>query len=82
MIEIGFLDILHGSASLTQMLSSSAWHRKHTSTGDHESTIDYARFSLMATRALRRRLDDPSQRASLETIVAILTFAAFAVGVD
>ncbi|TFB00597.1 hypothetical protein CCMA1212_007554 [Trichoderma ghanense] len=78
MIEIGFLDILHGSASLTQMLSSSAWHRKHTSTGDHESTIDYARFSLMATRALRRRLDDPSQRASLETIVAILTFAAFA----
>ncbi|KAL7947636.1 hypothetical protein V8C42DRAFT_318341 [Trichoderma barbatum] len=78
MIEIGFLDILQGCASLTQMLSSSAWHRKLMGTGDHESSIDYARYSLMATRALRRRLDDPAQRASLETIIAILTFAAFA----
>ncbi|KAK4073217.1 transcriptional regulator family: Fungal Specific TF [Trichoderma aggressivum f. europaeum] len=78
MIEIGFLDILQGSASLTQMLSSSAWHRKQVGTGDHESSIDYARYSLMATRALRRRLDDPTQRANLETIIAILTFAAFA----
>ncbi|KAL6872179.1 hypothetical protein J3F83DRAFT_638975 [Trichoderma novae-zelandiae] len=78
MIEIGFLDILQGSASLTQMLSSSAWHRKQMSTGDHESSVDYARYSLMATRALRRRLDDPAERASLETIIAILTFAAFA----
>lgn len=82
MIEIGFLDILQGSASLTQMLSSSAWHRKQVGTGDHESSIDYARYSLMATRALRRRLDDPTQRANLETIIAILTFAAFAVGDD
>lgn len=82
MIEIGFLDILQGSASLTQMLSSSAWHRKQVGTGDHESSIDYARYSLMATRALRLRLDDPTQRANLETIIAILTFAAFAVGVD
>ncbi|UKZ81556.1 hypothetical protein TrVFT333_009328 [Trichoderma virens FT-333] len=78
MIEIGFLDILQGCASLTQMLSSSAWHRKHVGTGDHESSIDYAKYSLMATRALRRRLDDPAQRANLETIIAILTFAAFA----
>ncbi|KAH0496028.1 hypothetical protein TgHK011_009546 [Trichoderma gracile] len=78
MIEIGFLDIVHGSASLTQMLSSSAWHRKQMGTGDHENSIDYARYSLMATRALRRQLDDPAQRASLETIIAILTFAAFA----
>ncbi|KAL6787438.1 hypothetical protein V8C43DRAFT_276626 [Trichoderma afarasin] len=78
MIEIGFLDILQGSASLTQMLSSSAWHRKQVGTGDHESSIDYARYSLMATRALRLRLDDPTQRANLETIIAILTFAAFA----
>lgn len=82
MIEIGFLDILHGSASLTQMLSSAAWHRRQTSTGDHESSIDYARYSLMATRALRRRIDDSAQRATLETIIAILTFAAFAVCVD
>lgn len=82
MIEIGFLDILQGSASLTQMLSSSAWHMKNGGTEDHESSIDYARYSLMATRALRRRLDDPAQRASLETIIAILTFAAFAVCVD
>ncbi|KAL6872457.1 hypothetical protein HDV57DRAFT_505239 [Trichoderma longibrachiatum] len=78
MIEIGFLDILHGSASLTQMLSSSAWHRKQASSGDHESSIEYARYSLMATRALRRRIDNPAQRATLETIIAILTFAAFA----
>lgn len=82
MIEIGFLDILHGSASLTQMLSSSAWHRKPASSGDHESSIEYARYSLMATRALRRRIDNPAQRATLETIIAILTFAAFAVCVD
>jgi hypothetical protein len=79
MIEIGYLDILRGSASLTQMLSSSAWHRKRMNIGDHESSIDYARYSLMATRSLRRQLDDPAQRTSLETILAILTFAAFAV---
>ncbi|PON24486.1 hypothetical protein TGAM01_v206818 [Trichoderma gamsii] len=78
MIEIGFLNLLQGSASLTQMLSSSAWHMKSTSTEHDESSIDYARYSLMATRALRRRLDDPVQRASLETITAILAFAAFA----
>ncbi|EGR46297.1 uncharacterized protein TRIREDRAFT_110323, partial [Trichoderma reesei QM6a] len=78
MIEIGYLDILRGSASLTQMLSSSAWHRKRMNIGDHESSIDYARYSLMATRSLRRQLDDPAQRTSLETILAILTFAAFA----
>lgn len=80
MIEIGFLNLLQGSASLTQMLSSSAWHMKSTNTEHDESSIDYARYSLMATRALRRRLDDPIQRASLETITAILAFAAFAVG--
>lgn len=83
MIEIGFLNLLQGSASLTQMLSCSAWHMKSSSTAEHdehdESSIDYARYSLMATRALRRRLDDPIQRASLETITAILAFAAFAV---
>ncbi|KAL7934760.1 hypothetical protein V8C35DRAFT_301779 [Trichoderma chlorosporum] len=78
MVEIGFLDILQGSASLMQMLSSSAWHRKQEETGEHESSVDYARYSLMATRALRRQLDNPAQRASLETIIAILTFAAFA----
>lgn len=79
MIEIGFLNLLQGSASLTQMLSSSAWHMKSTNAEHDESSIDYARYSLMATRALRRRLDDPIQRASLETITAILAFAAFAV---
>ncbi|KAH8128136.1 hypothetical protein LI328DRAFT_164264 [Trichoderma asperelloides] len=79
MIEIGFFNLLQGSASLTQMLSSSAWHMKSSSTeDDDESSIDYARYSLMATRALRRRLDDPVQQASLETITAILAFAAFA----
>ncbi|KAL7917854.1 hypothetical protein ACQKWADRAFT_305755 [Trichoderma austrokoningii] len=78
MIEIGFLNLLQGSASLTQMLSSSAWHMKSSGTEHDESSIDYARYSLMATRALRRRLDDPVQRASLETIIAILAFAAFA----
>lgn len=82
MIEIGFFNLVQGSASLTQMLSSSAWHMKSSSTEDDESSVDYARYSLMATRALRRRLDDPVQRASLETITAILAFAAFAVRVS
>lgn len=81
MVEIGFLDILRGSAALTQMLSSSAWHMKNEAdeVGMAKGNADYATFSVMATASLRRMLQEPGQRASVETIIAILTFAAYAV---
>lgn len=81
MVEIGFLDMLRGSAALTQMLSSSAWHMEHEDgeIGMAKGNADYARFSVMATVSLRRMLQQPGQGASVETIIAILTFAAYAV---
>lgn len=81
MVEIGFLDMLRGSAALTQMLSSSAWHMENEAgeIGSAKGNTDYATFSVMATASLRRMLQQPSQRTSVETIIAILTFAAYAV---
>ena len=80
MVEIGFLDLLQGSAALTQMLSSSAWHMRNETEANSENKLDYARYSVMATSSLRHMLSDPSKRVTLETVVAILTFAAYAVG--
>lgn len=79
MVEIGFLDIIRGSAALTQMLSSAAWHMKNENPQTPNGSADYARYSVMATSSLRRRLHEPDQRASIETIIAILAFAAYAV---
>ncbi|KAK1238827.1 hypothetical protein MKX08_005888 [Trichoderma sp. CBMAI-0020] len=48
---------------------------------NHWLRITYTNAILLSVayeKALRRRLDDPIQRASLETITAILAFAAFA----
>ncbi|KAJ6780148.1 hypothetical protein PWT90_01964 [Aphanocladium album] len=78
MVEIGFLDLLQGSAALTQMLSSSAWHMNNAEGEDSGSEVDYARYSVMATNSLRHMLSEPSKRVTIETVVAILTFAAYA----
>lgn len=44
-----------------------------------ELSPEYAKYSVVATRSLRQLLHDPGQRASIEAILAILTFAAYAV---
>lgn len=79
MVEIGFLDLLQGSAALTQMISSSAWHMNNKPGEDSAIDVDYARYSVMATNSLRHALSEPTKRATIETVVAILTFAAYAV---
>lgn len=79
MVEIGFLDLLQGSAALTQMISSSAWHMNGEAGENSKMDVDYARYSVMATSSLRHALSEPTKRATIETVVAILTFAAYAV---
>lgn len=79
MVEIGFLDLLQGSAALTQMLSSAAWHMNNEKGDGSQSQVDYARYSVMATNSLRHTLSEPTKRVTVETVVAILTFAAYAV---
>ncbi|OAA55125.1 hypothetical protein ISF_08046 [Cordyceps fumosorosea ARSEF 2679] len=78
MVEIGFLHLLRGSAALTQMLSTSAWHMNNEAGGAPSSAVEHARYSVMATRSLCHMLSEPSKRVTIETIVAILTFAAYA----
>lgn len=81
MIEVGFLDLLRGSAALVQMLASSAWHVANAdgTAGMAKGNEEYARYSVMATSSLRRMLYEPGHRADVETVIAILTFAAYAV---
>jgi hypothetical protein len=44
-----------------------------------DNTSDYARYSVAASRSLRKKLQKPEAKASIEVIVAVLAFAAYGV---
>lgn len=82
MLAVGFIDIVRESTALAQMLSTSAWHIGGGGGADSdggEPDVDYARYSVVATRSLRQKLSRPTSRASDEVVVAVLAFAAYAV---
>ncbi|KAH8649322.1 hypothetical protein BX600DRAFT_474933 [Xylariales sp. PMI_506] len=85
MLKIGFINIVRETTALTQMLSTSAWHIDHSSgnesrhiSDDKPSSTDYARYSVAATSSLIHRLSSPNTRASVQVVVAVLAFVAFA----
>ena len=89
LLKVGFIDIVRESTALTQMLSASAWHLQGNEDdvggamggfmGKSQATDDYARYSVVATRSLRKKLCSPRSRASNEVVIAVLAFAAYGV---
>jgi hypothetical protein len=84
MLHLGFIDMVRESTALTQMLSASAWHADNPDMGSGTGGPvvvdgDSARYSVIATQSLRKKLCHPQAKASTEVLIAILAFASFGV---
>jgi hypothetical protein len=77
MQEIGFLNQVKQSVAFCQLLAMSSWHLAHLN--QIPSTDEHLKFSLSATQALQKAIDDPLNCTSDETIGAVLVFACYAV---
>lgn len=75
---IGFLSIARETIAISQMLASSAWHLVHHLQSDNDRGED-VRYSLVTTRSLQQKLDNPLTCTSDEVVITVLAMAAYAV---
>jgi hypothetical protein len=77
MQDIGFLNQVRHSVAFCQLLAMSSWHLAHLN--QIRSTDEHLQFSLSATQALQKQVDDPLNCTSDDAIGAVLVFACSAV---
>ncbi|PKK51044.1 hypothetical protein CI102_2949 [Trichoderma harzianum] len=81
LVQIGFVDLARETIALSQMLSASAWHLVHWLGCESDSGED-AQYAMISTQNLQQRLNSVATGASDEVVIAVLTSAAYAVGVE
>lgn len=77
MQDIGFLNQVRYSVAFCQLLAMPSWHLAHLN--QVRSINEHLEFSLSATQALQRQVDDPLSCTSDDAIGAVLVFACSAV---